>query len=269
MKISVIIPSYKPQNYLWECLSSLLSQTLPKEEFEVVLVLNGCAEPWKGEIEKYIATNMQGFNVNFIHTEEGGVSNARNLGLEAARGEYITFIDDDDYVSRSYLKELLTVASKSTISLCYPLSFEDGVSIYKPFYITKDYLFTHINKQCHWYKARRYFNGPVYKLIHRDIIGDRRFDTRFTHGEDSLFMFCISDRFRWVSFTSRDAIYYRRNRVGSAMTTRRSLAEIINNEWRLFRERTKIVFYGCTRYSLRFYLRSILSGLRNVGFYIC
>lgn len=264
MFITVIIPTYKPQDYLWECLNSLLSQTLPKDEFEVVLVLNGCAEPWKGEIEKYIATNMQGFNVNFIHIEEGGVSNARNLGLEVARGEYITFIDDDDYVSHSYLKELLTAASKSTISLCYPLSFEDGVSIYKPFYITKDYLFTHINKKCHWYKARRYFNGPVYKLIHRDIIGDRRFDTRFTHGEDSLFMFCISDRFRWVSFTSREAIYYRRNRIGSAMTVRRGLLERFNNEFKLIREKTLIFFRTPSNYSIQFYFRSIVSSFANL-----
>ena len=67
MIITVIIPTYKPQNYLWECLNSLQSQTLPKDDFEVVLVLNGCSEPWKGEIEKFIAINMQGFNVNFIH----------------------------------------------------------------------------------------------------------------------------------------------------------------------------------------------------------
>lgn len=264
MIITVIIPTYKPQDYLWECLNSLQSQTLPKDDFEVVLVLNGCSEPWKGEIEKFIAINMQGFNVNFIHTEQGGVSNARNLGLEVARGEYITFIDDDDYVSHSYLKELLTAASKSTISLCYPLSFEDGTSVYNPFYITKDYLFTHINKQCHWYKARRYFNGPVYKLIHREIIGDRRFDTRFTHGEDSLFMFNISDRFRWVSFTSREAIYYRRNRIGSAMTIKRSLTERLNNEMELLRAKTLIVFRRPTIYSIRFYLRSIVSSFVNI-----
>ena len=267
MKISIIIPSYKPQNYLWECLDSLVNQTLPKKDFEVILVLNGCTEPWKGEIENYIVTNMRDINVKFIHTVQGGVSNARNLGLDAARGEYITFIDDDDYVSRSYLKELLTVASKSTISLCYPLSFDDGESVYTPFYITKDYLTKYVNKQCHWYKARRYFNGPVYKLIHRDIIGNRRFDTHFTHGEDSLFMFCISDRFKQVSFTSKNAIYYRRNRIGSAMTIKRGILERINNEWKLLREKTIMVFRSPARYSIKFYLRSIVSGLVNIAIY--
>ena len=50
MKISVIIPTYKPQAYLWKCLDSMVAQTFPKEEFEVILVLNGCSEPWKGKV---------------------------------------------------------------------------------------------------------------------------------------------------------------------------------------------------------------------------
>ena len=264
MKISVIIPSYKPQEYLWECLNSLVIQTLSKEDFEVILVLNGCTNPWKAEIENYITSKMQGMNVKFIHTEQGGVSNARNLGLEVACGEYITFIDDDDYVSPSYLKELLIIASNDTISLCYPLAFEDGTSIYNPFYITKDYLVAYINKQCHWYKARRFFNGPVYKLIHRNIIGNRRFDPRFTHGEDSLFMFYISDKFKCVSFTTKNAIYYRRNRIGSAMTQKRNPIKRLQNEWNLFREKTSIFIDNPSNYSLKFYFRSIVSSIVSI-----
>ena len=103
MKISVIIPTYKPQAYLWECLDSLVAQTFPKEDFEIVLVLNGCTEPWKSQIQEYIDAKMKGMNVKFIHTEQGGVSNARNIALDAAQGEYVTFIDDDDYVSKTFL----------------------------------------------------------------------------------------------------------------------------------------------------------------------
>lgn len=257
MNISVIIPTYKPQDYLWECLNSLVNQTFSKEDFEVILVLNGCTEPWKRDIETYIHANMQGINVNFIHAEQGGVSNARNIALNIAKGEYITFLDDDDYISPTYLMELFDIASKDVIALCYPLSFEDGTKDYKPFYISKDFS----NKQCHWYQARRYFNGPVYKLIHRDIIADRRFDTQFSHGEDSLFMFCISNRFKQVSFTSKDAVYYRRNRVGSAMTTKRSFLDKAINEWKLHLARTSIFFEQPNQYSIKYYLRSIVSSI--------
>lgn len=51
MKISVIIPTYKPKAYLWECLDSLVAQTFAKKDFEVLLVLNGCLEPYRSEIE--------------------------------------------------------------------------------------------------------------------------------------------------------------------------------------------------------------------------
>ena len=64
MKISVIVPTYKPQDYLWECLNSLMNQTLSKQEYEVVLVLNGCTEPWKSQIAEYIKEHLQGMNIN-------------------------------------------------------------------------------------------------------------------------------------------------------------------------------------------------------------
>lgn len=261
MDVSVIIPTYKPKEYLWECLDSLAIQTFPKENFEVILILNGCAEPYISDIKIYISNKMHGINVNFINTEQGGVSNARNLGIEVARGDYITFIDDDDYVSPSYLQDLFEIANRDTISLCYPLSFKDGENIYKPFYITKDYIFETLNNSFPWYIARRFFNGPVYKLIHRDIIGDRRFDNRFTYGEDSLFMFTISDRFKQVAFTSKDAIYYRRERVGSAMRTKRSFLKKAINECNLFLARTSIFFSRPMSYSLKFYFRSVVSSI--------
>lgn len=81
MKISVIIPTYKPQAYLWECLDSMVAQTFPKEKFEVILVLNGCTEPYKSDIELYISAKMEGMHVQFLHTAHGGVSNARNMGI--------------------------------------------------------------------------------------------------------------------------------------------------------------------------------------------
>ena len=96
MKISVIIPSYKPQTYLWECLDSLKNQSFPKEYFEIILVLNGCNEPFYGQISLYLDNNMADYRLHLIQTDQSGVSNARNIGIEKASGDYLTFIDDDD-----------------------------------------------------------------------------------------------------------------------------------------------------------------------------
>lgn len=262
--ISVIIPTYKPQAYLWECLDSMVAQTFPKEEFEVILVLNGCSEPWKSEIEDYITRKMQGMHIQFLHTEQGGVSNARNMGLDAAQGAYIAFVDDDDYVSPAYLEELYAKATVDTVPVCYPLSFLDGTKVYEPFYITGDFLRHAHRGKCDFKKVRKFFSGPVYKLLHRTVIGNRRFDLRFKNGEDSLFMFLISDRFHYVDFTSREAVYYRRYRSNSASMRSRSCWNIIENQLRMMIAYTCIFFRSPSRYSFQFYATRLMGALHSM-----
>ena len=223
MKISVIIPTYRPGRYLIECLDSLSKQTMDCASFEIIIVLNGEKQGYEDAILGYISSHSR-INYVYLYSSISGVSRARNMGLDVARGEYITFIDDDDFVSESYLDELFLKASKDVISLCYPLSFLDGSEKYQKYSITNNYLSAVNNKKQVYTVARKYFSGPVYKLIHRDIIGERRFDTRFKNGEDSLFMFLISDRMRYVDFTSQNAIYYRRIRVGSATSSLGTIA---------------------------------------------
>ena len=108
MEISVIIPSYKPQDYLWRCLDSLDGQTLAKDKFEVILVLNGCKEPYHGQILNYIEKHKD-MKIRYEQRDSDGVSFARNIGIELAEGRHLTFIDDDDYVSPRYLEALLEV----------------------------------------------------------------------------------------------------------------------------------------------------------------
>ena len=125
MKISVIVPTYKPQAYLWECLDSIYNQTFPKSDYELVLVLNGCNEPYNTQILDWLSKHKD-LNVQFFQIDTGGVSNARNIALDNAKGEYVTFIDDDDLISTAYLKELYEKATPDTVSLCYPYAFNDG-----------------------------------------------------------------------------------------------------------------------------------------------
>lgn len=261
-KVTVIVPTYKPGSYLWECLDSLNNQTFPKDVYEVIVVLNGCDNPWKSEIKKYL-TERQLDNFRLIHTLAAGVSNARNVALDAATGEYIAFIDDDDFVSPSYIEELYACASKDVISLCYPLSFKDGTADYLPYYITDNYINDSGSGKYDYGKARRYFSGPVYKLIHRDIIGSRRFDISFKNGEDSIFMFAISDKFNKVRFTSQNAVYYRRVREGSALLRKKNKSEIFGNCFNMMRAYTKIYFGHPMRYNLGFYITRVLGAVHG------
>lgn len=258
-KVTVIIPTYKPGNYLWKCLKSMKAQTFPKGDFEVLVVLNGCKEPWKTVVETDIR-NIEMENIRFIHTNEKGVSNARNIALKEANGEYITFVDDDDFISPQYLEELYRIASPQVVSLCYPLSFKDGTEDYEPYSITQDYEKWSKKEVLPYYKARRFFNGPVYKLIHRDIIGERRFDTRFQNGEDSLFMFLISDRLKYISFTSPKAVYYRRFRNSSATSSER----ILFNRMKLMWKYSVIYFSNISSYNFYFYITRILASFKLI-----
>lgn len=261
--ISVILPTYKPQSYLWECMSSLERQTLSHDKFEVLLVLNGCCEPYNSQIKSWLAQHAS-LNVNYIQINQGGVSNARNIALDKAKGEYITFLDDDDFVSPTYLEELYAKATPEIVSLCYPLSFVDGTADYQPYAITADYEKNFSLESCDYKKAKKFFSGPVYKLIHKSIIGERRFNLNFRNGEDSIFMFLISDRLKNVAFTSRKAVYYRRIRENSATTIKRSPLSVAMNSCAMIVTYAKIYLCHPFSYSFSFFLTRVLGSIRTV-----
>ena len=260
MKITVIIPTYKPQDYLWQCLNSFDAQTLDKSLWELIVVLNGCTEPWLEQLKIYAAAHKD-LPLRILHTEEPGVSNARNIGIDAAQGEYIGFVDDDDYVSPTYLEELYALARPDTIAASYTKAFDEtNDSI--PYYIEAAYHAYAPQGSMPFHKARKYFSGPCMKLIHRDIIGKQRFDLRFALGEDSLFMFAISNRMTTIAFTGQQAVYYRRMRLGSA-SHKFNRKQIIINCLQLIREYHRIYRTG-EGYSFVFYLTRILGILHTI-----
>lgn len=265
MKITVIVPTYKPQAYLWECLDSIYNQTFLKSDYELILVLNGCNEPYNAHIKDWLAKHSD-LQVQYFQTDEGGVSNARNIALDKANGEYVTFIDDDDLISPSYLQELYEKATPDTVSLCYPYAFSDGkLDRQLSYRISNAYDYcvknNHNNISS---RARKFFSGPCMKLIPMNFIQDRRFNIRFKNGEDSLFMFLISNKINMVSFTSKNAVYYRRYRNESATTSNRKILATVCNQLRMIKEYSLIYFSHPIEYSLNFYLTRIIGAVRGM-----
>lgn len=99
--ISIIIPAHNTETFLARCLDSLLCQTLP--DFELLLIDDGSTDGTAAIADRYAEADSR---VKVIHKENGGVSSARNRGLEVAAGEFITFIDADDTVVPTYLEKL-------------------------------------------------------------------------------------------------------------------------------------------------------------------
>ena len=104
MKISVIVPVYNVQDYLSECVQSILNQTF--SDFELLLIDDGSTDH-SGEI----ADQLEDLDprIQVYHKKNGGLSDARNYGLERAQGEYLAFIDSDDYVAANYLETLINL----------------------------------------------------------------------------------------------------------------------------------------------------------------
>ena len=266
MHISVIIPSFTPGDYLWECLDSLRCQTIEKSEVEIIIVLNGEREPYMTQITQYVSANLHEYKVNLIYSELSGVSNARNIALDCASGEYICFIDDDDKISQTFLEDLLAVADRDTVALSNTIAFDDSYPEQPLAYHVSDafnQMYGKDNLKI-YSKIRTYFSGPCMKLIHRDIIGDRRFELKLTIGEDSVFMFQISDRIKKIMLALPKAVYYRRFRENSALTAKKTNVEIFNQSLKCMSSYTKAYFSG--GYNLIFYITRMLAELRQFLF---
>ena len=208
---------------------------------------------------------MDGMNINFMHTEVGGVSNARNIALDNVRGEYVTFIDDDDYVSPTFLEGLYALSSKDTIALSYPFAFKDGMPEEQLFSykMTRQYDTQYCMERIPYNSARKFFSGPCMKLIPMCMMKNRRFDVNFKNGEDSLFMFYLSDRFKTVRFANKDVCYYRRIRENSAYTSQ-TFTYKLKNALRLIFAYSRIYFRNPLKYNALFFITRIMGSCRSI-----
>ena len=103
--ISVVVPVYKVEEYLAECVDSVLAQTFT--DFELILVDDGSPDNCGAICDDYAKKDSR---VRVIHKENGGLSDARNKGIEYARGKYVTFVDSDDIIWNEYLRYLYDAA---------------------------------------------------------------------------------------------------------------------------------------------------------------
>ena len=113
-------------------------------------------------------------------------------------------------------------------------------------------------------KIRKYFSGPWMKLIPKSFIQGRKFDVRFKNGEDSLFMFLISDNFKKFAFTSEEAIYYRRYREGSAVTRKRNCSEVLKTGMHQLGVYLIYFFRKPYRYNIAFFATRLLACIHGI-----
>ncbi len=107
-KVSIIVPVYNVENYLTKCLSSLIEQSL--QNIEIIVVNDGSKDRSEEIIQNYVQKYPE--KIKAFSKENGGLSDARNFGIDKASGDYIGFVDSDDYVTKTMFEEMLLLAEK-------------------------------------------------------------------------------------------------------------------------------------------------------------
>lgn len=124
--VSVIIPVYNVKKYLSKCIESVVNQTYNK--LEIILVNDGSNDGSNEICEKY---KDQDNRIVFISKENGGLSSARNVGLDISKGEYVTFLDSDDYIDRNMIRVLVNNLEKNQcdISIIDPVRVDESDNV--------------------------------------------------------------------------------------------------------------------------------------------
>ena len=243
-KLSVIVPVYNVEKYLSRCLASLINQTL--DNIEIIIVNDGSTDKSDEIIREYKKANN---NIIYVTKENGGLSSARNFGLIYATGEYIAFLDSDDYVDRNIYKKMYEKAKETNsdyVECDFIWQYEDHQKI--------DTGYRYTNKKEMFEKARVVAWN---KLIKRELIVDNKLE--FPVGlnyEDVEFFYKLLPHIERFAFVEEPLVYYtqRPNSIVNKQDYRtkqifKVLDDVIdyykNNG--IYQEYEKEIEYTCTR----------------------
>ena len=230
--VSVIVPIYKVESYLRECLDSVVNQTL--NNIEIVCVDDGSPDNSAQIVMEYAQKYP---NIKLIRKENGGLSSARNAGLDVASGEYVYFLDSDDYIEPDMLQNLLKQANKNNLDIVYfntNLVFENDQirqmnQNYVDYYTRRhDYprVCTGQSMFAQMRSHREFFPSVCLQLFRRDLI--ERSHLRFYEGiihEDNLFSFQCMILAERVGY-NKNKYYHRRMHGDSIMTSSKSMKNV-------------------------------------------
>lgn len=183
-KISIIIPVYNAEATIKQCVDSILSQDY--QDFELLLIDDGSKDLSADICDKYA---KQDARIKVYHKENGGVSSARNMGLEKAKGEWITFIDSDDYIEPGYFEDFAIENTSLYIKAHKSFRGNDTAlyticSFEAKKLLTGEELRLFIKKNVSGF----IFRGPVGKFYKKENIDSLRFQEDMIVAEDACFV---------------------------------------------------------------------------------
>lgn len=214
--ISIVIPVYKSEKTLGKCLESLMAQTYP--DIEMVCVIDGSPDQCGEICDAYAEKDSR---IKVIKRENGGVSSARNRGIDEAAGEYLLFVDSDDTVEPDYCEKMWNayLETKADLVICGFHHWYVGRDVVKVpsnpgVYDTKDFAEDFLKLY-----QEGFLNMPWNKLFRKELAG--RFDTSLSLGEDLLFNIDYLGRCRHAAVISDALIHYIQEEKGNTLSTKK------------------------------------------------
>lgn len=205
--ISIIIPVYKVEKYIHACIDSILSQTYT--DMEIILVDDGSPDQCPTICDEYAQKDRR---IKVLHKRNGGLSSARNAGLDVAKGHLIMFADSDDFLDKNMVKTLyeLYCSTGADIVGCEVKRYNNGsaytISEFHRCESTTIFSSEEILKEM---ISRRIDCASWNKLYKREIIGDYRF-IEGRYNEDFIFLFHLYQQCKKVAYTNEALYFYRK-----------------------------------------------------------
>ena len=206
--ISIIVPVYDVEKYIGRCVDSIINQTY--KNLEIILVDDGSPDNCGKICDEYAKKDCR---IKVLHIKNGGVSNARNVGIEASTGEYISFVDSDDVICPEMYEKLLNCALENNADIVqchYYHLFEDGHK--EDMKCEKTVQKIENTEDARKAVVYNKISFSVWaKLFKREIIGDIRFNTALKVSEDRLFVYeCCSKASKVVMLDDVEYGYFQR-----------------------------------------------------------
>ena len=233
-QISIIIPVYNSEKYLRKCFDSIMNQTFT--DFEVIVINDG-SKDHSGEICDHYAKVDSRFKV--FHKTNGGVSIARNTGIEHASGEYITFIDSDDWVDEDYLQMMMSVAITDCDLVVSGIICNYTDRKFKTLKTNDAYFSSNDAHQLHSLIKSRLYYGPCNKLYKSNIIKQNKitFPQEISYGEDRIFNYHYISYVDNIQSVSYAGYHYLKLNTGSLTTTTiPNLFELEYSQWKMLND---------------------------------
>ena len=213
--ISIIVPVYNVEKYLGKCIESLINQTY--KNIEIILVNDG-SKDMSGKIcDEYVEKDSR---IIVVHKENAGVAAARNDALDIAKGDFITFVDSDDFINEKYCDVLLnaTLKNRAEIAICQIYQFIENEEID---YTLCEYIENVYNSEETIYNLLKI--GRFYECMGGKLFSRRLFESvRFPIGrlyEDASILHELYFNANATVVTNQKYYYYLRQRVGSTMSS--------------------------------------------------